>query len=113
MPNLRLQFGHLDPCAQLWCDDGSRRYSCKTKNAVPLDGTQCGPSPQVIKLHVTVRFRICDCWPYVRLMLKMHFNAQLYSPPIYVVFFGSCDKVYHKQKIHFFVFTRSDCHMTI
>ncbi|WAQ96957.1 ATS3-like protein [Mya arenaria] len=39
-------FGMMDPCAQMWCDDGTRRYSCKTKNVVALDGTQCGTQSQ-------------------------------------------------------------------
>ncbi|XP_060559602.1 LOW QUALITY PROTEIN: A disintegrin and metalloproteinase with thrombospondin motifs 3-like [Ruditapes philippinarum] len=39
-------FTHIDPCNQMWCTDETRRYSCKTKNVVPLDGTQCGGSPQ-------------------------------------------------------------------
>ncbi|XP_052265428.1 A disintegrin and metalloproteinase with thrombospondin motifs 2-like [Dreissena polymorpha] len=37
-------FGNIDPCGQMWCDDATRAYSCKTKNVVPLDGTQCGPT---------------------------------------------------------------------
>ncbi|KAL4239989.1 A disintegrin and metalloproteinase with thrombospondin motifs 14 [Mactra antiquata] len=48
----RLEFGgvycrafrSIDPCSQLWCTDTERRYSCKTKNGVPLDGTMCGAS---------------------------------------------------------------------
>lgn len=39
-------FRSIDPCSQMWCTDEGRRYSCKTKNVVPLDGTQCGASPQ-------------------------------------------------------------------
>ena len=41
------QFPHLDPCAQLWCGEGPRVYSCKTKNVVSLDGSQCGHTDQV------------------------------------------------------------------
>ncbi|XP_045210598.2 A disintegrin and metalloproteinase with thrombospondin motifs gon-1-like [Mercenaria mercenaria] len=39
-------FSHIDPCAQMWCTDETRRYSCKTKNVVPLDGTPCRGSSQ-------------------------------------------------------------------
>lgn len=41
-----IYFSGIDPCAQMWCTDVERRYSCKTKKVVPLDGTQCGNSPE-------------------------------------------------------------------
>ena len=43
----------------------------------------------------------------------MHSSANVQSPPLSVVLLCSCDNVYHKQDVRFFVFTRSDCHLTI
>jgi len=42
----------------------------------------------------------------------MHNSAKLQSLPIFVLFFCSCNKVYCKQEVHRFVFTRSDSHLT-
>jgi len=47
------------------------------------------------------------------LVQGMHSSTKLQSPPLSVVFHYFCDKVYHKQEVHFFVFTRSDCYLTI
>jgi len=44
----------------------------------------------------------------------MHNSAKFQSPPLSVPFICLWDNVYHKQEVHLsFVFTRSDCHLTI
>jgi len=39
-------------------------------------------------------------------VFTIHSYAKLQSLPLSVHFFSSCDKVYHKQEVRFFVFTR-------
>jgi len=43
----------------------------------------------------------------------MDSSATFQAPPISVVFYFPCDKVYYTQVVCFFVFNKADCHLTI
>ena len=62
------------------------------------------------------RFTCTKCVIYlitgITLRWAMHSSAKLQSPPLSVLLFCSCDKVHHKQKIRFLVFTKSDSELT-
>jgi len=46
------------------------------------------------------------------LFFTMHSSAKLRIPPLSVLVYCSCNKVYHKQEVRFFVVIRSECHLT-
>jgi len=42
-----------------------------------------------------------------------HSSEKVKFCPLFVLFFCWSDKIFHKQEVRFFVFTRTDCHLTI